>query len=56
LESYKNLARFYLNHNEYRNCRNILLEALTVDSKDKIISDLFVTLYEKVKPEQISVN
>jgi tetratricopeptide (TPR) repeat protein len=56
LESYKNLARFYLNQNEYKNCRNILLEALTIDPEDKIISDLFITLYEKVKPEQISVN
>jgi len=56
LESYKNLARFYLNQNEYRNCRHILLEALAVDPQDKIISDLFVTLYEKIKPEEITVS
>ena len=56
LESYKNLARFYLNQSEYRNCRNVLLEALTVDPEDKIISDLFVSLYEKVKPETLSSN
>jgi len=49
LESYKNLARFYLNHNEYKNCRNVLLEALAIDPNDKIISDLFVVLYEKTK-------
>ena len=53
LESYKNLARFYLNQNEYRNCRHILLEALTINPKDKIISDLFVALYEKVKPKEL---
>ncbi len=47
LESYKNLARFYLNQNEYQNCRHVLLEALIVNPKDKIISDLFVALYEK---------
>jgi len=54
LDSYKNLARFYLNQNEYRNCRQILLEALTIDPEDKIISDLFVSLYEKIKPKEIS--
>ena len=49
LESYKNLARFYLNHEEYHNCRNVLLEALSIDPHDKIISDLFVSLYEKIQ-------
>ncbi len=52
LENYKNLARFYLNNGEYKNCRQILIEAWKRDKDDKIISDLLVALNEKENEDE----